>query len=516
MIAEPPVSTVISHRSAISPALAVAGVALCFVVVLVVFWPTTLAMVKVWRTPTFEHCFLVIPISLWLVWRQRTRLAETPTRPYWPSLLVIVALGLGWLAAELGGVSAPAHLAVVAMIPASVLLLFGTAWIRILLFPLAFVFFAAPIGDALIPWLVDWTADFTVTALRLSGIPVYREAAHFVIPSGRWSVVEACSGVRFLIASIMAGSLYAYLMYRSVRRRLLFLFASIALPILANWMRAYITVLIAHLTSNQWMAGSEHVTFGRILFSAVLLLMFWIGARWREDDPQDDRGAVSQRIGAAGEMPRQLPAAFAVLLLALAGWPAAAHVLLAGGDERPVLIVPMTATAGWREIAEPVSDWAPHLVAPAATHRQTFERDGKRVSIWLGFYRNQDEKSKLASSYNRVVGSGSGPWRVLTARTLSPDVTLLQAPTSSVRLQGRTGLLVWHWYWLGDHITASLPRAKIDLAVKRLMHRSDTSAWVAVFTLADEAAAEAQATLTGFLRDNGENLDAALRATAER
>ena len=71
-------------------------------------------------------------------------------------------------------------------------------------------------------------------------------------------------------------------------------------PIVANWIRAYVTVLIAHLTNNQWMAGSEHVTFGQILFSAVLLLMFWIGARWREDDPQDDPAPMSQRRRAGG------------------------------------------------------------------------------------------------------------------------------------------------------------------------------------------------------------------------
>jgi len=492
----------------------VVGVSLCLVAVLAIFWSTTLSMMIVWRTTSFEHCVLVMPIFLWLVWRQRARLAASESRPFWLALLGISLLGCVWLVAELSGISALAHLAVVALVPASVLLVFGTAWARILLFPLAFLFFAAPVGDALIPWLVDRTADFTVTALRLSGIPVYREAAYFVIPSGRWSVVEACSGVRFLIASVMAGSLYAYLMYRSTRRRVLFLLAAIAVPIVANWMRAYITVMVAHLTNNQLMAGDEHITFGRILFSAVLLLMFWIGARWREDEP-DEAPSLPHRA-AGGEGPRHLLPVFAVLLLALVAWPVAAHVLLAGGDTRPVRIVPLVATGGWKEQAEPVADWSPHLVAPAATHRQSFERDGVRVDLWLGVYRNQDEKSKLASSYNRVVPAGSGPWRVLTTGTVAVGTTPLQAPLASTRLQGRGSLLIWQWYWLGDHVTASLARAKLDLALVRLTRRSDTSAWVAVATPAGESTASAQAALAAFLRDNAAGLDAALRATAER
>ena len=65
--------------------------------------------------------------------------------------------------------------------------------------------FAVPVGEFLLPVFMEWTADFTVLALRLSGIPVYREGLQFVIPSGNWSVVEACSGIRYLIASLMVG-----------------------------------------------------------------------------------------------------------------------------------------------------------------------------------------------------------------------------------------------------------------------------------------------------------------------
>jgi exosortase len=74
--------------------------------------------------------------------------------------------------------------------------------------------FAVPFGEAFRPRLMDWTADSTVGALRLTGIPVYREGRYFAIPTGHWSVVEACSGLRYLIASITVGALYAYLTYQ--------------------------------------------------------------------------------------------------------------------------------------------------------------------------------------------------------------------------------------------------------------------------------------------------------------
>jgi exosortase len=109
---------------------------------------------------------------------------------------------------------------------------------------------------------MDRTADFTVAAIRASGVPVHREGNYFLIPSGRWSIVEACSGLRYLIASFMVGCLYAYLSYRSPVRRATFIAASIVVPIVANWLRAYMIVMHGHLPSNRIAVGDDHFISG--------------------------------------------------------------------------------------------------------------------------------------------------------------------------------------------------------------------------------------------------------------
>ena len=88
---------------------------------------------------------------------------------------------------------------------------------------------------------VHASPDFST--IRRTGIPVYREGLYFMLPSGNWSVVEACSGVRYIIASITLGVLYAYLTYRSAWRRVLFVLVSALVPVLANTGRAYIIVM---------------------------------------------------------------------------------------------------------------------------------------------------------------------------------------------------------------------------------------------------------------------------------
>ena len=64
------------------------------------------------------------------------------------------------------------------------------------------------------------------------------------IPTGNWSVVEACSGVRYLIASFTLGCLYAYLTYRSRKRRCCSSLLAIWCRSSANGVRAYMIVMI--------------------------------------------------------------------------------------------------------------------------------------------------------------------------------------------------------------------------------------------------------------------------------
>jgi exosortase A len=161
-----------------------------------------------------------------------------------------------WLLGELTAVNALTQFALIFIVVASAIALLGNAASKVIAFPLLFLFFALPVGDFLMPRLMEWTADFTVIALRSSGVPVYREGQNFIIPSGSWSVVEACSGIRYLIASLTVGTLYAYLTYHSLKRRLIFVAISIIVPIVANWLRAYLIVMLGHLSGNKLAVGS--------------------------------------------------------------------------------------------------------------------------------------------------------------------------------------------------------------------------------------------------------------------
>ena len=85
--------------------------------VLVVYWPTAVSMAEVWdRSNTYAHGWVIPPISLWLMWRERAALRAVPLQPSWWGLLPLGAsMGL-WLAGDLVAVNAATQLALVGML----------------------------------------------------------------------------------------------------------------------------------------------------------------------------------------------------------------------------------------------------------------------------------------------------------------------------------------------------------------------------------------------------------------
>jgi len=485
---------------------------------------TVSAMVLIWsRSETFTHGFLVLPIALWLVWRQRQVLAtQVPQATGWV-LLPVAAAELLWLLGDLAAVNAATQLALTALLVFTVMAMLGLAVTRTIIFPLSFLFFAVPLGEFLMPQLMDWTANFTVLALRLSGIPVYREGLQFVIPSGSWSVVEACSGVRYLIASLMVGTLFAYLNYQSFRRRLIFVAVSMVVPVVANWMRAYIIVMLGHLSGNKLATGVDHLIYGWLFFGVVIMLMFIIGARWAEPDPSESQST----LGSATTLPTLLlmPSAAPMWVVAaavalLAALPQAAQwslgkVKSAGA---PQLLLPATLPHGWQPVEKPAMNFRPAFKNPSAEVNATYAGQGRTVGVYLGYYQNQDYQNKLVSSTNALVTSRDPDWAQVAGGTRMTNLGDQQVAVRTAELRGSSAperdgekrLVVWQIYWINGTLTASDHLAKVYSALNRLMGHGDDAA-VIIFYTPKDTANSAEALLESFVSANFRTVDEVLR-----
>lgn len=457
-----------------------------------------------WRSDTFAHGLLVLPISGWLAWRNKDRLVGLSIQPALVMALPILAAGLGWLLGELASVASVTHAALAFILVFSLVGVLGFRVARPLAFPILFLLFGVPIGEFLLPVMMDYTAEFTVAAVRLSGVPVYQEGLHFVIPNGRWSVVEACSGVRYLIASLMVGTLYAYLSYRSLSRRLLFVTAAIVVPVIANWLRAYMIVMLGYLSDNRIATGVDHLLYGWLFFGIVIILMFWIGGRWREDlDPVEVHRSLSMsapNVSRPG-FARVVPLALAIIAAPVALLYVERSELLHPSIASP--IPPLTVSESWREISAPPAEFKPSFMGYREDRLRHYTDGTHVVSVYLATYANQKPGHELVQSQNALLLPNDAHWNRMHEG---------QGPDSgagrwlATRMSGESvKALVWSGYWINGRLVTNDYVAKGLLVLERLQGHPDTSAYGAVWASADDDT-KASAALQAFHQANGRAL----------
>ena len=493
-----------SHpRPAAAQARAMPAALLGIGAIVLLYHDTFLGMAQVWsRSQTFAHGYLIVPISIWLAWRRRAQLAAMRPAPSTTGLLLLAALGLVWLLADLAYVQAAGHYAATAMLPASLLAIAGWPCTRVLAFPLAYLFLAVPFGEVFLPPLIDFTASFTVGALQLSGVPVFRDGNYFSLPTGNWSVVEACSGLRYVIASLALGALFAHLHFQSPGRRLAVLASALLVPILANGVRAWLIVMLGHHSDMRLAVGVDHLIYGWLFFGAVALLLFLIARRWREPAPGLPPAAISvpapvtpaPRSGFAATK-----AAIACVLVA-AIWPALAlhSSVPAAAAGQAVGLPELPAPPGWRLEAVAPPDWNAVFAGAPARYAATYRQGDTAVSVQLAWYARQARDAELLTHQVAPFGPRSLPLAQQTRQLTLGGQTLQVRET--LLAHGGKRVLVWRSYRQGGVPTANPVLVKLLLARARLSGTRQDGADIMVSLPYDELSPPPRAQLQAFLQ----------------
>jgi len=228
--------------------------------ILVNFHQAVSAALTVWVvSPTYSHCFLVLPIVGWLVWEKKDALrAMQPTVEPRALLLLLPLLALWWLG-QLSAINEVTQYAIIGMMQVTIVALLGLPVVRQIWFPIFFLLFLVPTGEYLTGSLQRFSAHFVDVGLNIFGIPHFREGTLFELTNGRFEIAEACAGLRFLIATVTLSVLFAYLSYRRVYKIALFLLASVVIPVIGNGLRCLGIIMLAHFTSNEYGAGADHI-----------------------------------------------------------------------------------------------------------------------------------------------------------------------------------------------------------------------------------------------------------------
>jgi exosortase A len=490
-------------------AMGLLGVLLLLKVAL--YYETIASTVNVWReSSSYGHCFLIIPISLYLAWQRRKILRSIqPAANFW-GLVLLMALSFVWLLADLVDVQLVQSLCVMAMIPALVFTLHGGTTTRLLALPLGFLFFAVPMGEFLTPLLREFAVWSSTSVLKICRIPVATDGQFFTVPGARFVIIDECSGATYVKAAVALCTLYAYLSYQGLRRRIAFVLIAVTALILSNVLRIFGVAMMAYYGEMSISEGIHHYLYGWTMFSVTMALLFWAGSFWRDRHSSFEISTHFPIKISNASLPTSqrghsiyIGMLACAILLILAAGPLVAHWL---ENAKPVMsahsvITVPDAVGSWSKSKEVDYAWQPVFDGADTLIYQTYAQDEKRIYLFLAHYSQQQQGAELINSANKLYDGEF--WRL--ADTQSHTVTLKENRAFTVQetqIRHTSGLrkVVWHWYLVAGRTTSNPYMAKLLEAMSRFRKNHNGSAMVAIAADYRFQAEESRLILREFLR----------------
>jgi exosortase A len=478
------------------------ALALAALITVVLLRSTAISMLQIWYgSSTYSYGFVVLPISAFLVWRRINDLRNVRPTTSLLGLGLLLFCAAVWAIGNVADVQVIQQAAFIGLLDALAWTFLGSAVIRVLRFPLLFLFFAVPAGQDLVGPLQRLTAAFAVNAVRFSGIPAVQNGFVISTPSGDWRIAEACSGIRYLTSSVLIGVLFAGIAFRSWKRRLAFVLLSAVVPVVANALRAYLIIILAYFSNNHVAAGVDHILYGWVFFSLVTATMIGVALGWRE-----------QTVALSGSVPPALTQpptpvsvtrlSWCVAFAALIVWSASSltdFLWSRTPPNRPVEQV-WRPPADWLAAEESQHDWAPEFEDVGLGSAQMFTKDGREVSTYILSYPGKRRGVALVNSSNAVAVSGA--WEILDSGFRQVSVAGKPITVAEYMVaRGGERRLVWMWYLAGGEITARPYRIKLIQAESRLAGSPASVTLFAISAPFGTTPKEAAEHLATFVRD---------------
>jgi EpsI family protein len=292
------------------------------------------------------------------------------------------------------------------------------------------------------------------------------------------------------------GVLGANLCFTAWPRRIAFIAASVIVPILANGVRAWGTIYVAHVTDNEVAVGVDHLVYGWVFFAIVVTLL--MAAAWpffdrRPSDSWFDPARLA--VGAPGAGPVAVRIAAAAVALAAVA-PLWSYAVAAAGQAAAPAELRFPEVKGWTRAGAP-ADWRPHFAGADRIGIARY-RDGagREVDLALVWYARQEEGRELVG-YGQGATGPDGPWS-WTADLPAPP----RGKAERIAMRGRARDVA-SFYRVGDIVTGSSAAVKLETMKLRLLGGRQSAIAVLVSSDAKGDGLSARPAVDAFLRDLG-------------
>lgn len=456
--------------------LVLAGVML---LLLVAFFAGLRDLERVWATQEeYSYGYLIPAVVMYLLWQRRELIAATSFAGAW-SGTALVAVGLVLLAVgQIATLGTVVQYAFICTLLGLVIAYTGWRGFKVLLVPFAILAFMVPLPNYLLREVSQalqlWSSQLGVVMIRAFGISVFLEGNVIDLGSLRLQVVEACSGLRYLLP-LMAIGFIAACLFRAVfwKRAVVFL-STIPITLLMNSVRIGLIGILSEFFGKSMAEGFLHDFEGWAVF--MVCTAFLIG----EIALLARIGPVKESLSDVFAMPefvanpgvrsgtRQIPAPFRVAAVLVAAAAVAAHgvsVPLATPPERQALSGFPMQLGEWHgtpgRIESQVLEMLKmddYLLADYVTSSIN------PVNLYVSYYATQSDGNSAHSPRACIPGDG---WEIIDFRQHQLAGVMMGDRSLKVNRvviqRGDNRQLVYYWFQQRGHIIANEYMVKLQI-----------------------------------------------------
>lgn len=240
-------------------------------------------VVSDWARDDYSYCYLIPIVILYVIWEKLEVLAALPSSPTWRGFIPFVfGLFIYWLG-ELGGEYFTMYVSLWFILVGLLWMHLGWGKIKTMGFALLIFLTMFPfpnfINTKVQVSLRLISSQIGVALIQTVGMSAYREGNIIDLGFTQLQVVDACSGLRYLIPLIILGILLAYFYKEALWKRIVIVFSTIPLSILTNAFRIGLTGILHETYGSKIAEGFFHGFSGWFIFMGsvgVLVLEMWI------------------------------------------------------------------------------------------------------------------------------------------------------------------------------------------------------------------------------------------------
>lgn len=461
-------------------------------------FPTFVSLGHAWSSYNYSHGYLVLCLTVVLIVAELRRGPLAAPFPSWGGFLWLTGLVLLTVAAR---VTATATVALVAWPLSWIAAIWACAgWgiARRCVLPLGYLLVAIPVWDVFVEPLRRLTVGVVSMWIRAAGMPAFIDGNLIHVPNGTFEVLDGCAGLRYALVALALSVFLGLLHYRRWQSTVLLTLCALALVVVGNWLRVFITVAVGFAPGGllSTFVRDHHTLFGWIVFVLFMIPLAFVHRRLESDAPGDssnasEKGRDESTVKRGGWVAHASCAVLAVAIWSTLSMNSVdAELPQAVSFEKPEI-------AGWKREA----DWQDGLlpqVAGATVQDAAWYADGTaRVGAFVAAFANQGQGAEVVSLSNRPAGLSAVP--INRRMKAIPVASAATVPFRELEVSdpGNHRRLVWTGLRIAGTSTGSLLAAKAFQLRGALRGRHD--AQVLILTAACAADCdEARAALSRF------------------